>query len=66
MTAGAKLRLVQLAAYSAGDTITPAQALAVIASVFPDPGSRLNPATLPELLHAVTPTTPRRTRRIAR
>jgi hypothetical protein len=61
LTAGKKLELIRLAAYSAGDTITPAEALSVIASLFAeDPGTRLNPAMLPELLHLVTPTRPKR------
>ena len=50
MNATQKLRLVQLAVYSAGDTITHAEAVALIGGLFTeDPGERLNPARLSEL-----------------
>jgi hypothetical protein len=56
LTAGKKLELIRLAIYSVDDTITSAQALSLIASLFDeDPGTRLNPDTLPELLNLVTP-----------
>lgn len=56
IAAAKKLHLVQLAVYSAGETITPAQALAFIASLFDgDPGTRLSQEMLTELLNIVTP-----------
>ena len=64
LTAGKKLELIRLAVYSAGDTITPAEALSLIASLFAeDPGTRLNAATLPQLLNLVTPGRRRRAQR---
>jgi hypothetical protein len=62
--AGKKLQLVQLAVYSAGDTITREQALAFISSLFAeDPGTRINAEMFAELLNLVTPSRPRRLRK---
>jgi hypothetical protein len=64
LTASRKLEFIRLAVYSADDTITQAQALSFIASLFAeDPRTRLNPAALPELLNLVTPSPRRRAQR---
>lgn len=60
LTTTEKLRLIQLAAFSAppsvNHTLTPSEALALIASLFKeDPIARIDRARLPELLELVTP-----------
>lgn len=63
LTVAKKLEIVRLAVYSSGDTITPAQALSLIAGLFAeDPKARIDPQRLPELLALVTPPRPRRRR----
>jgi hypothetical protein len=54
-----RLKLIEAAVFSIGDTLTEAEALSLIASVFRgDPGTRINKQRLAELLNVVTP--PRR------
>lgn len=56
LTSSEKLELIRVAAFSAGDTLTPTEALALIASLFKeDPIVRIERARLPELLALVTP-----------
>jgi hypothetical protein len=56
LTASEKLRLIQIAVFSVGDTLSASEALSLIASVFKeDPIVRIEPARLAELLNLVTP-----------
>ncbi len=66
LTAAKKLELVRLAVYSAGDTITPAEALALIGGLFAeDPKARIDPQRLPELRALAAQPRPRRRRALA-
>ena len=61
LTASEKLRVIEMAIYSSGDTLTPAEALQLIAAVFnKDPIRRINREFLAELLAFVTPPKARR------
>ena len=56
LTASEKMKLVHIAAFSAGDTISAEEAISLIASIFKeDPIRRIEPSKLPELLALVTP-----------
>jgi hypothetical protein len=56
LTAGEKLRVIQIAVFSANDTLSPSEALSLIASVFTeDPIVRIDRSRLAELLNLVTP-----------
>lgn len=59
LTVAQRLKVIESAVFSVGDTITAAEALSLIGSLFRgDPGTRINKARLAELLNVVTP--PRR------
>ena len=59
LTAAKKLELIRYAVYSVGDTLTAAEGIAFIGSFFSaDPGARLNPARVAELLNAIAATEP--------
>ncbi len=61
MTQAQRLKLIEAAVYSVGDTITKDEALSLIAGLFRgDPGTRINKERLAELLNAVTVSRPRR------
>jgi hypothetical protein len=56
MTTKAKLGMIQTAIYSVGDTLTAAEALSLIGSLFHrDPIVRINPGQLAELKAAIDP-----------
>jgi hypothetical protein len=56
LTASEKLRLIQIAVFSVGDTLSASEALSLIASVFKeDPIVRIERSRLAELLNLVTP-----------
>jgi hypothetical protein len=56
-TATQKLEIIRAAVFSVGDTITAAEALALVGSLFApvDPGTRINRERLAELLALVDP-----------
>ena len=55
MTSKEKTNLIRAAVYSANVTITPAQAIALIAPLFEPTEWRLNPEALPLLMAMVSP-----------
>lgn len=55
LTSAQRLKLIESAVFSVGDTISAAEALSLIGSLFgSDPGRRINRAKLAELLAVVT------------
>jgi hypothetical protein len=56
LTSAERLKLIESAVFSVGDTLTAAEALSLIGSLFrSDPGTRINRARFAELLAVVTP-----------
>ncbi len=64
LTGANKLAIIRAAVFSVGDTLTAAEALALVGSLFPpvDPGTRINRERMAELLNAVERPRPRRKR----